>query len=124
MDINEVLPKVLPFGWNEFDVSMLPMPGKARGFVYRDGLKVLATVEQYPDKSWWLHVSFSYHNKLPNWTDLRAVKDLFIGKKKLAVQILPCEDDYLNFHPNTLHLYTRVDGDTLPSLAPNDRTLT
>lgn len=123
MNIDEVLPKVMPAGWHQLNGDALPMVN-ARAWQYKGGIRVIITLEQYPDKSWWLHVSFSYHNRLPTWDDLKSVKTLFIGKKKLAVQILPHEEDYLNFHPYTLHLYARVDGDTLPSLAPNDRTLT
>lgn len=126
MTLSEVLPRVLPFGWTKLQ-SMAIHGQEMAGFGYRDGLKVLVTVETYPDKSVWHHISFSYPNKLPNWEDLRAVKTLFMGKDKLAIQVLPREDlpgEYLNVHPNCLHLYRRLDGDTLPGLAPNDRTLT
>lgn len=124
--ITDVLPKVLPVGWEELPTQHLPLPPEVtRAFNYRDGLRVIATIEDhYPDKSTWLHVSFSYTNRLPSWQDLRSVKDLFIGRNRLAVQILPAEQDYVNIHKNTLHLYTRLDGDTLPGLAPGGRTLT
>lgn len=127
MTLDEVLPRVLPFGWTK--LSPLSFNGQMiQPFIYRDGLKVLVSVEaQFPDKSVWHHISFSYPNKLPNWEDLRAVKQLFMGKDKLAIQILPREDlpgEYMNVHPNCLHLYRRLDGDTLPGLAPNDRTIT
>jgi hypothetical protein len=123
MNIDDVLPKVMPAGWHPVESGMVPLIN-ARVWQFKGGIRTITTLEQYPDKSWWIHVSMSYPNRLPTWEDLKAVKNLFIGKKKLAVQILPQEDDYLNFHPFTLHLYARVDGDTLPSLAPNDRTLT
>jgi hypothetical protein len=124
--ISDVLPKVLPAGWTPISTDALPLPPEiTRAFAFRDGLRVIATIEDhYPDGSVWLHVSFSYGNRLPNWQDLRAVKDLFIGKNRLAVQILPVEEDYVNRHPFTLHLYTRINGDTLPGLAPGGRTLT
>ncbi|TXH09059.1 MAG: hypothetical protein E6R04_09270 [Spirochaetes bacterium] len=117
---------VLPSGWTQLSTDALPLPPEVtRAFVFRDGLRVIATVEDhYPDKSTWLHVSFSYPNRLPNWQDLRAVKDLFIGRNRLAIQILPVEQDYINIHQNTLHLYARLDGDTLPGIAPGGRTLT
>jgi len=124
--IQDVLPKVLPVGWSEIDTSQFPLPPEiTKAFAYRDGLRVIATVENhFEDKSVWLHISFSYANRLPSWQDLKSVKDLFIGRQRLAVQLLPHEEDYVNLHSFTLHLYTRLDGDTLPGLAPGGRTVT
>lgn len=123
MNIDEVLPKVLPAGWHQISAEATQMVS-ARAWQYKGGIRVVCSLEKYPDAGFWLHVSLSYPDKIPNWADIRTIKDLFIGRKSLAVQIFPHEDDYVNFHPNTLHLFTRVDGDTLPGLAPRGRTLT
>lgn len=126
MTLNDVLPRVLPIGWTK-NQSMFFNGHEIASFSHRSGLKVMVSVETYPDKSIWHHVSLSFQNKLPSWDDIRSVKTLFMGKDKLAIQILPREDipgEYVNAHPNCFHIYRRLDGDTLPGLAPNDRTIT
>lgn len=52
-----------------------------------------------------------------------AMDSLRLGEG-LAVQLLPREEDWTNLHPHTLHLFRRLDGDTLPELAPGGRALT
>ena len=127
--LDDVLPLVLPAGWERIQTppamfAIFPTE-LVRFFRYRDGGQLIATIEDaFPDKSVWLHISFSYPTRLPKWDELVAVKNIFLGKKRLAIQLLPQEEDYVNIHQNTLHLYTRLDGDTLPGLAPGGRTLT
>jgi hypothetical protein len=65
------------------------------------------------DGKWWLHVSVSHPHKLPTWAELKEVKELFIGRDKKAIQILPNEKEYVNMHPYCLHLF-HSDEDGLP----------
>lgn len=130
MNLDEVLPPKFPAGWNEHPlpkmVSKLPHVQNSKMFVYRDGLTVLASLEKYGNETWY-HVSFSYADKLPPWATLKAVKNIFIGIDKLAIQVLPREDvadQYTNFMPFCLHLWRRMDGDTLPTIAPKDISIT
>ena len=62
----------------------------------------------------WLHVSFSRKENIPDWGDVRAVKDLFIGKHEEALQIFPPQNEYVNVHPRTLHLWHCIDGRLTP----------
>lgn len=129
LSISDVIPKVLPPNWKDMQLG-INIPN-AKAFMVspsvmqnqNDVLRVIATVEPLIGEEWWLHVSFSRSDRLPSWEDLKYVKEVLIGKDKLAVQLLPREDDYLNVHPYTLHLYRRVNGDTL-SIAPKDVTVT
>jgi len=66
------------------------------------------------DGKLWLHVSCAMRNRLPSWEELKMVKETFIGKDKQALQILPVEEKYVNYHPNCLHLWHCVTGDGLP----------
>ena len=80
----------------------------------RDGMSVIVTEESHEGK-WWQHVScaFNKKGKLPSWNDLKEVKNIFIGRFKKAIQILPNEKNYVNIHPQCLHLFHCPD-DGLP----------
>lgn len=77
------------------------------------GLHVIASLDNLSGQLW-LHISVSREKSLPTWDDLKAVKTHFIGAEKEAVQVLPRESEYVNAHPHTLHLWHRVDGETMP----------
>lgn len=79
-----------------------------------DDLKVLVSESVEADERVWLHVSFSRPTRLPTWSDLRRVKDAFIGKDKKAIQVFPAEREYVNIHPYVLHLFHCLEGDALP----------
>lgn len=101
----EYLPRVMPAGWRQEE------PGVFRR---RDGLLVLASALVEQDGKRWLHVSMSRKNQLPSWGDVRAVKDLFVGRDRYAYQVLPPPSHYVNFHPNVLHLWSCLDGEPMP----------
>jgi hypothetical protein len=108
-DLDRFMPRVIPFGWRLVD-------GGYDGALYvnGDGLRVIASVADYEDRKW-PHVSCSRQNRLPTWDDLKLVKTLFIGREQLALQVLPSDSKYVNFHPFCLHLWCPVDGvDVVP----------
>jgi hypothetical protein len=83
---------------------------------YRDGLSVIATMENHEGK-YWLHVSCAYNDKrrgIPSFETLKEVKNIFIGRHRKAIQILPSEKEYVNVHPRCLHLFTCSEDDGLP----------
>ena len=110
-EVWSVLPRVLPAGWTCMGQS-------EDGAAYRGvgGLRVIASVCRERDGKRWIHVSVSRERRLPDWDDLRLVKDVFIGKDRLALQILPREADYYNVHPFCLHLWSCLDGDPVPDM--------
>jgi hypothetical protein len=77
-------------------------------------LLVIVSGRREKDGRRWVHVSMSYPAKLPGWNVVRMVKDRFIGRDKRAIQVLPPQSEYVNHHPNTLHLWHCVDGDGIP----------
>lgn len=107
-----VLP--LPSGWTE-DAKPLLLPNgiEARVFYYRDGLRVLGSLEQHQDGNQWAHVSCSYVNRLPSWNDLKAVKEIFLGDV-MAFQVLPPKAEYVNRHEYTLHLWCCLNQELPP----------
>jgi hypothetical protein len=62
----------------------------------------------------WEHVSVSCKHRMPNWTEMCFVKDLFWNDDEVVVQYHPAKADYVNFHPNCLHLWRPTSGVLLP----------
>jgi hypothetical protein len=62
------------------------------------------------DGSDWEHVSVSLDHRVPNWAEMSMVKDLFWGENECVVQYHPAKSEYVNIHPNCLHLWRLVDG--------------
>lgn len=105
---DELLPRVLPSGWSLVQRSQ-------DGAAYQGrSLHVIVSVATELDGLHWLHVSVSHPIRLPKWSELREVKDLFIGRERKAMQVLPPSSQYVNLHPRVLHLWCCLDGDPLP----------
>lgn len=101
-------PKVLPYLWSF-------VSSKRGAFIKSDGLRVLLSVEmKKDDHRVWLHVSLSRGDRLPSWDDVKEVKDIFIGKDRTAAQVLPPEDEYINYHPSVLHLWCCLNKKIFP----------
>lgn len=79
-----------------------------------NALRVLCSARVERDGKRWMHVSCSTPTRLPTWDELRLVKDTFIGRDRLALQLLPRQAEYVNDHPYTLHLWSCLDGDVTP----------
>jgi hypothetical protein len=66
----------------------------------------------------WEHVSVSTQRRIPNWLEMCFVKDLFWNEDDWVVQFHPAKSQYVNNHPNVLHLWRPTEGNfpTPPSL--------
>lgn len=111
--IADFRPRVLPPSW-----APRPAPGLSRFQACyahtRAPLHVLMSCKLERDEKRWLHVSVCHQRRLPDWEDLREAKDLFIGRDRVAVQVLPRAAEYVNIHNNVLHLWSCLDGDPVP----------
>lgn len=58
----------------------------------------------------WDHVSVSLPNRTPWWDEMCLIKDLFFEDEEEAVQYHPPKSEYVNCHPNCLHLWRKQDG--------------
>lgn len=103
---HEFCPKVLPVDWKLGDT--LP---DGQVYARRDGLLCIVSAALELDGRRWLHVSASRRNSLPTYKDLREIKQLFIGKDRLAIQIFPSERQHVNLHIYVLHLFCCLEGD-------------
>jgi hypothetical protein len=79
-----------------------------------DGLQVICSSDIEGDGHPWLHVSVSRKMQLPDYQDLCQVKKAFVGKRAKALMVFAPEDEHINDHPYCLHLFSRLDGDSLP----------
>lgn len=106
----DLLPKVLPVGWYYHPDADDVLENR-----YSE-VRVILNVMRYGDGRPWAHLSMSRRDKkLPTWEQLREVKELFLGKQRKAIQVLPPADQYVNIHPGVLHLFCCLsDEDPLP----------
>lgn len=77
-------------------------------------LRALVSLNRERDGRRWMHLSISRSDRLPSWEELRDAKNELLGRHVKAIQVLPPEDEYVNIHPNVLHLWVCLDGDVLP----------
>ena len=75
-------------------------------------LKIIASEADKDDtvSAGWEHVSVSIKRRVPNWQEMCFVKDLFWAEDELVVQFHPPRSEYINNHPNCLHLWRPVDN--------------
>lgn len=60
----------------------------------------------------WEHVSVSVrqgkHVLTPNWEEMVYVKATFWGEEDCVIEYHPPKSDYVNLHPNVLHLWRPI----------------
>lgn len=56
----------------------------------------------------WEHVSVSTEVRCPTWDEMNQVKDMFFETYECVMQLHPPKKDYVNSHPNCLHLWRPV----------------
>ena len=65
----------------------------------------------------WEHVSVQAiqgkKSRLPSWPEMCQVKAMFWDESDTVIQIHPPENEYVNQHPNILHLWRPIDQ-TIP----------
>ncbi|NJL70695.1 MAG: hypothetical protein HC888_03280, partial [Candidatus Competibacteraceae bacterium] len=89
----ELIPRVLPADW----VLAHRQPG---AYAFQNatwGIQVLISMAIERDKMPWLHISLSRRDKkIPKWTDLQMVRELFAPKDCHGVMLFPPEDEYVH----------------------------
>jgi len=91
-----------PSGYTEFKA---PVPGQRAFKRQQDGLCVITTVNKEVGGRTWLHVSLSFPDRLPTFSEVASVKLAFIGKFHYAAMIFPPQKYYVNQHPFVLHIF-------------------
>lgn len=54
-------------------------------------------------------VNHTHRQRTPTWDEMCHVKNLFWDPDECVVQFHPAESEYVNTHPNVLHLWKHVD---------------
>lgn len=72
-----------------------------------DGLVVIVSEDEMGGQLW-LHVSCSYKDKYPKWSDLKEVKDVFMGRERRAYQLLPKQSEIVDEELYCLHLWSSL----------------
>ena len=70
------------------------------------------------DEFGWEHVSVSREDRAPTWGEMCQVKELFWDDEDVVIQFHPAKSQYVNNHPNCLHLWRPTEAaiQTPPSL--------
>jgi hypothetical protein len=58
----------------------------------------------------WEHVSVSCSKRIPNWLEMCFVKELFWQDEEAVMQLHPPKSEYVNHHPNCLHLWRPLNA--------------
>lgn len=53
----------------------------------------------------WDHLSVSHTKRTPMWIEMEQVKRMFFKRDECAMQLHPPPSDYINCHPNVLHIW-------------------
>lgn len=102
---NPGLNVILPAGWREIRRT-------SDGVHMEHGASrrsVIVSVAVEEDARRWLHLSVAHPERMPTWEDLVDVKELFIGRRAYAFQVIPPRSRYVNLHPFCLHLFHCLD---------------
>lgn len=78
------------------------------------GLLVICSGNVEADGKRWVHVSMSRRSRLPSYEDMGLVKNSFIGRDRLALQLFVPDAQHVNYASNCLHLWHCMDGDPTP----------
>lgn len=105
LDLHPAIPMVLPAGWGIVDRW-----GDGYRVLHRTGIRCILSTAPFPDGREWLHISCSRENRIPSWDDMKFVKETF-ARDKLAVQVFPPPEEYVNEHPFCLHLWVPLTGE-------------
>ena len=62
------------------------------------------------DAMGWEHVSVSRQDRCPTWDEMCQIKAMFWDDEDCVIQFHPARSDYVNNHPNCLHLWRPTDA--------------
>lgn len=77
-------------------------------------LRVILSVGLEEDGKTWLHFSLSHPDRLPTWEELRDISRMFWGEERMSIHVVPPKSKHVNLHSTAMHLWSCVDGPTIP----------
>jgi len=94
------------------DFATFPRDGNNGLFLIPYGSNILQCIVS--DGDGWEHVSVCvrFRNKIltltPTWEQMNYVKDIFWSGEDTVIQFHPPKSEYVNNHPNVLHLWRPI----------------
>ena len=107
---DDAIPRIIPPSW--FCNGRLSDGAAFTNKV--SGLRVITSAAREADGKRWLHVSCSHADRIPEYEELKLVKEVFIGRDRKAIQVFASEKEHVNLNSFVLHLWCCLDGDPLP----------
>ncbi|MGE0362763.1 MAG: hypothetical protein AB7R67_18770 [Vicinamibacterales bacterium] len=125
-DVDRVLPRIVPLPWkvhttrSDGTMFVREMPRAS----------LILSAEWHRPRGggeWqlWAHLSMAMPERLPSWAELVEVRDLFLGRDRVALQVLAPVSEHVNIHNFCLHLFSPI-GDAaglLPDFTRGSGTL-
>lgn len=108
--IEDLLPRVIPASWRIVERRL-------DGLYYAQdftGLTIIVSGDTEQDGKRWLHLSVAHPSRMPTWTEVKDMRDWFLGRERKAIHVIPPESQHVNKHPYCLHVWFCADGDLLP----------
>lgn len=97
---------------NHLDPYRVPLMGDL-GDEYNGAFEIKIKGEKYSiiasNGDGWEHISVSSKYKIPSWSTMCKIKDLFFEENEVVMQIHPSKNDYINVHKNCLHLWRPIN---------------
>ena len=62
-----------------------------------------------PEAQGFEHVSVSLRHRVPNWQEMCFIKNIFWGEEETVYQLHPPKSQWINNHPNVLHLWRHAN---------------
>jgi len=86
-------------------------------FIHKtEKISVIISVNVEADCKKWIHLSLARPNRMPDYYDIKRVKEDFLPDKK-ASMVWPENDKYINIHSFCLHLFHCLEDDGLPEFS-------
>ena len=63
------------------------------------------------DGDGWDHVSVSLTYRIPTWTEMCFVKNIFFDSEETVIQFHPKKSEYINNQPHVLHMWRKQGVD-------------
>ena len=92
-----------------FALRMVQRQGDGAHYLAPTKLSVIVSAAVEDDGHGWGHLSVAHPNRMPLWSEMRALKECFVGDRE-ALTVYPRSGNYVNIHKHCLHLFWRLDG--------------
>lgn len=109
--------QVLPPHWRMVEIRL-----DGARYVSRQKLMVITSMAVEQDGRRWVHLSASHKSRIPTWSELVEIRDIFLGDV-YAYQVLAPRDKHVNINDRVLHLWHCLDEVPMPDFTQGTGSL-